>query len=247
MLNKIKLVTISLGFILFSQIFLCRTTASAESQWKREIALGYNKSTGNTDKSELSIVGAINREMEHAVFKSSADVYYSESDGRMDSQKWTSLTRYAFDFTDEYKWFNSYQMEVTHDRFADINYRLLPSVGIGYWFSREEDWTWSVEGSAGYEMTKYRSDKDDTNSPVLLGNTFLKKKILENAFISEDFTVIPTLDNTGTRIKSETEFTNPLSKGLDLSIKYIIDHDTEPSAGKKKTDTRFITSLKYSF
>ena len=113
--------------------------------------------------------------------------------------------------------------------------------------AREEDWTWSVEGSAGYEMTNYRSDKDDYNSPVLLGRTYLKKKILDNAFISEDFTVIPTLDNTGTRIKSETEFTNPLSEGLDLSVKYIVEHDTEPSPDKKKTDTRLITSIKYSF
>ncbi|MCK5083520.1 MAG: DUF481 domain-containing protein [Candidatus Omnitrophica bacterium] len=242
MMNKIRPLITLLGIMILFQ-----NTVFAEGEWKREIALGYNKSSGNTDKSELSITGAIKREMEYANFGSSADIYYSESNGQMDSQKWTSLTRYAFDFSSEYKWFNSYQMEVTHDRFADIDYRLLPSVGIGYWFSREEDWTWSVEGSAGYEMTKYRSNKEDDNSPVLLGHTYLKKKILENAFISEDFSIIPTLDNTGTRIKSETEFTNPLSKGLDLSIKYIIDHDTEPSAGKEKTDTRFITSLKYSF
>ena len=251
MISQAKQIAISLTFMILFQPFLIQNIVSAEdqpeSQWKREIALGYNKSTGNTEKSEFSIVGAIKREMEHAQFGSSVDIYYSSSDGQMDSQKWTSLTRYAFDFSDDYKWFNSYQVEVNHDRFADIDYRVLPSVGIGYWFAREEDWTWSVEGSAGYEMTKYRSDKDDDNSPVLLGRTFLKKKILDNAFISEDFSVIPTLDNTGTRFKSETEFTNPLSEGLDLSIKYIVNHDTEPSLDKKETDTRLITAIKYSF
>ncbi len=246
-MKKAKAILLFGVMALAIQLSLCPHTASAEGEWKRDISLGYNKSTGNTENSELNIAGAIEYKMEHSAFSSSGDIYYSETNDQMDSQKWSSLTRYAFDFGEEYTWFNSYQFEVTHDRFSDIDYRLLPSVGIGYWFSREEDWTWSADVSAGYEMTKYRSDRDNDNSPVILGHTFMKKRILENAFLSEDFTVIPTLDNTGTRIKSETEFTNPLADGLDLSIKYVLDHDTEPSPGKKKTDTRIMTSIKYSF
>jgi len=246
-MNKYVKMTISLSLIALIQSLGTPGSAAAESTWTRDIALGYNKSSGNTDKSELSISGAIKREWDNKNFGSSANIYYSESNGQMDSQEWVSLTRYAFDFTNEYKWFNSYQFEVTHDRFADIDYRLLPSVGIGYWLSRDEDWTWSVEASAGLEITKYRSSKPDDESAVMLGHTFLKKKIFDNAFIAEDLTIIPTLNNTGMRIKSETAFTNPLSDGLDLSLKYIIDHDTEPSDNKKKTDTRIITALKYSF
>lgn len=165
----------------------------------------------------------------------------------MDSQKWLSLTRYAFDFGKNKKWFNSYQLEVDHDRFTDVDYRVLPAVGIGYWLFRKDAWTWSIEGSGGYEVTNYRSDKSDKKSVVFIGRTFFKKQLLEKVFISEDLSIIPSLQDEGTRLKSETAFTNNLSDSLDLSVKYIVDYNSKPASGKKKTDTRFITALTYSF
>lgn len=146
---------------------------------KRKLSLGYNQSSGNTDKAELAIAGSIGKDFTNSTFLSKFDSYYSESDSKMDSQKWLSLTRYAFDFGKNKKWFNSYQLEVDHDRFTDVDYRVLPAVGIGYWLFREDAGTWSIEGSGGYEVTNYRSDKSDKKSVVFVGRTFFKKQLLE--------------------------------------------------------------------
>ena len=230
------------GLFIFSQ-----TTVKAQEEWKREIFFGYNQSSGNTKNAELSVGGEIKKIMLEAEFLANGDIYYSSTNNQMDAQRWASLARYFYNFGEEKIWFNSYQILVDHDRFADIHYRILPSTGIGYWFSKEEDWKAMVEGSLGYELTNYRSNKSDEEEPVLIGRTFLEKKVFDNARISEDFSVIPSLEGNGARIKSETAFTNPISEGLDLSIKFIVDHDTEPPAGIKKTDTRLITALKHSF
>lgn len=245
-MKKFQLATFILLFMIIS-MFILPSFVCAEGKWKREISLGYNQASGNTDKAELSIAGSISKDFTNATLLSKFDIFYSESDGNMDSQKWLSLTRYAFDFGKRKKWFNSYQLQVDHDKFADIDYRILPAIGIGYWLSREDAWTWSAEGSFGYEMTNYKSDKSDDKTAVFIARTFLKKQILKNAFVSEDLSFIPSLGDDGVRIKSETAITNPLSDGLDLSIKYIVDYDSEPSEDKKKTDTRFIAALTYSF
>lgn len=218
-----------------------------ENPWRREISIGYNQSTGNTEKAELMLSGEIKKVMAEAEFLGKAEIYYSSSDKKMDSQKWSSLVRYFYNFGDEKMWFNSYQVLVDHDRFADVDYRILPSVGLGYWFSKEDDWKAMLEGSFGFEVTNYRSSQPDDEEAVFIGHTYLEKKILDNARITEDASIIPSLEGNGARFKSETAFTNPLSEALDLSIKFIVDYDTDPPPDIKKTDTRLITGLKYSF
>ena len=239
-----KLFVLFLGSGLF---MIAQTEGHAEDEWRRKVSLGYNKTSGNTDNSELTMAGEAKRVMTEAEFLAKADVYYSSADKKMDTQKWSGLLRYFYNFGEERKWFNTYQLLVEHDRFSDIDYRILPSSGIGYWLSKEDDWTAMVEGSLGYEVTDYGSNKPDDEEAVLIGRTYLEKKVFENARISEDLSVIPSLDGGGVRIKSETEFTNPIGGGLELSIKFIVDHDSEPAADIKKTDTRLVTALKYSF
>ena len=217
-------------------------------EWKREISLGYNQANGNSDNAQLNLNGAIKYLMAEAEFASSLDIYYAETKSKMDTQKWTSLTRYYYNFGEEKVWFNSYQLEVLHDFFADVDYRVTPAVGLGHWFSKEEDWTAMLEGLLGYEITEYRTDgKKKDEGAVFIAHTFLKKKVMENAFVSEDLSLIPSLDDGSFRIKSETAFINPISASVDLTVKFIVDYDSEPSEDKKKTDTLFVTALKYSF
>ncbi|MFA5261691.1 MAG: DUF481 domain-containing protein [Candidatus Omnitrophota bacterium] len=221
---------------------------SFADEWKREISLGYNQANGNTDSAQLNLNGAIKYLMTEAEFSSSMDIYYGETDNNMDTQKWLSLTRYYYNFGEKKVWFNSYQLEVMHDFFADVDYRVTPAVGLGHWFSKEEDWTSMLEGLLGYEITEYRTPgKDQDEGAVFIAHTFMKKKVLEKAFVSEDLSLIPSLEGNGFRVKSETAFINPISASVDLTIKYIVDFNSEPSEDKKKTDTLFVTALKYSF
>ncbi|MCG8430009.1 MAG: DUF481 domain-containing protein [Candidatus Omnitrophica bacterium] len=221
--------------------------AGKARDWKTSLSLGYNQQNGNTNKAQLHVTGEFVKDMEHSQFSAGANVLYSQADKKMDSQKWDSTVRYSRDFGDEYRWFNSYQLKVDHDRFADIDYRILPSVGLGYWFWRQDDWKWMAEGSLGYEITSYRSAKPDDEEPVAILRTYLEKQVLENARISEDFSVIPSLEGGGTRIKSITAFTNPLADNLDLEVKYTLDHDSKPPGGIKKTDSLFTVGVKYTY
>ena len=71
-MSRIRPAILALGAFFSIQMFLCQNSLAAEGKWKREISLGYNKSSGNTDNSELSIVGAITKELDHADLGSKA-------------------------------------------------------------------------------------------------------------------------------------------------------------------------------
>ena len=249
MTKRVLMTTLTLAII--TVLALPRATLAQEAAaapWKRDITLGYNQSNGNTDNAQLNFAGSITRTFENASELSSAlEIYYAETDNKMDTQKWTSLTRYAYEFGSERRWFNSFQLGVSHDYFADIDYRILPAVGVGYWFEKTDDFKLMSEGSLGYEFTEYRSDIDSDGEPVIILHGFVEKRVLDNARVSEDLSLIPSLDSGDYRVTSESKFTNPIAENLDLQVKYIVDYDSNPAADKKKTDTRFITAIHYAF
>jgi len=217
--------------------------------WAGDIFLGYNKTSGNTDKGSGSVTAQAVKKFDKSDFMLKGNVFYSESDKKMDGQKWDALAKHSHNFGKEGKWFNFYQVLIDHDYFADIDYRVTPAVGVGYHISQTEDWTWDADAGIGYRMTSYRSSNSSSDeTPTALVHTFMKKKVFKSAFLSEDLTVYPGLKSgSGVILRSESAFTNPLSEKLDLELKYIIDYNSEPSLEKKKTDTQFIVGMKYKF
>lgn len=218
-------------------------------EWKRDVSLGFTLTDGNTEKEQLSVKGVIQKTSDLDDFLASIDIFRSSTNGDTDAQNWTALGRYAYNFGDDLMWFSSYGLTVDHDKFADIDWRATPKAGLGRWFSKDSDgndWNAYLEGSLGYEVTEFY-DAEDTEETVFILHAWGEKNIFDNAKIVQDLTIIPSLEEDGVRIKSETALTNPLSENLDLSIRYIVDYDSEPPAGVEETDTQLITGIKYSF
>lgn len=238
------------ALLLMTPFFLILlATTVAHAQWTGDIFVGYTQSTGNTDKGSGQVSLNSNYKMDEGEFIAKANAFYGQTDNKMDTQKWDGLAKYLLSFPDDSNWFSSYQVSVDHDRFSDIDYRIVPAVGIGYHFSREEDWTWNADLALGYEITRYRTNSaNDDETLALIGHTFAKKRVLENAFLSEDLTLIPGLESgSGFRVKSETAFTNPLNERMDLEIKYVVDYDSEAAPGKTSTDKQILAGIKYKF
>jgi putative salt-induced outer membrane protein len=223
-----------------------QANTAPEKKWEGKFTLGFNKANGNTNKTTFATAAEIKRLLKDKELSFGGESLYSSSDGKMDAQKWMLRARYAYDFGKSKRWFNSYQFSVEHDKFADINYRLLPQAGVGYWLSKTDDLKASLEGSLGYQITDYNLGEDREEAVAIL-RAFVDKRVFEKSRISEDFSLIPSLEGNGMRIKSITAFTNPISDDIDFVVKYIIDHNTEPPAATKKTDTLLIVGATYTF
>ncbi|MFC1594283.1 YdiY family protein [Candidatus Omnitrophota bacterium] len=216
-------------------------------EWERNVSLGYSKSSGNTQNSEVATKLSLHRKTDEDEFHFQGDTYYSSTNKRMDAQQWNLMSRYALSFEDK-SWFNFYKIEVNHDRFANIDYRIVPSIGIGYWFEDTDDFKLMTELGAGAQYTNYRDSTKDDIEPILIPRAYIEKRIIDDARISEDLTLYPSLEDTGKyRLRSETVFTNPISDELSLQLSWVNDYDSDPSSGTKKHDMRFISALTYSF
>ncbi|MHC4124635.1 MAG: DUF481 domain-containing protein [Planctomycetota bacterium] len=222
---------------------------SPEIIWGRKISVGYNKSSGNTDSSRLISSFLINRNRVHIdEITLEGDIYYSSSDEKMDAQKWNGSGRYAFSFGSQEKWYSFYKIGAGHDRFANIDYRVLPSLGLGYWFFDTASVKAMAEAAIGYEHTDYRDSTDNDNETVLVPRVFLEKVIFGDTRIRQDVFFYPAVsDFSDYRLHSETVFSNPLDDRLSLDVSLIEDYNSEPSTNVKKNDIRLLTSLTYSF
>lgn len=220
---------------------------TAPKLWKREIAAGYNRSSGNTEIDKLSVNIFANRKTEDNEFTIKGDGLLSSSDKKMDAQKWYGMLRYAYSFWKR-KWYNFYKLEGDHDRFAQIDYRIIPSTGIGYWFSDRPEWRAMVEVGIGWEHTNFRSAEDNKDEAVLIPRMMIEKQLFPGLCISEDLIVYPLLTDIGEfRLRSETAITSRINDALSFRLSFVDEYNSDPPDGAKKNDAQMTSSLLYSF
>jgi len=216
--------------------------------WQRKASVGYSQTRGNTEASQGSVELSVNRKTGDDEWTGQFKAYISTSNEKMDAKKFYGMGRYAFSFSHDLKWYNFYKVEADQDHFANIDYRLIPSTGIGYWFSDEEDWKLMTEGAIGFEHTNYRDATDNDNAAILIPRGFLEAKLIGNLKFSEDITLYPSISEGGEyRLHSETALINPINEKASWKVSFIDDFNSNPSGNTKKNDFRLISSVDYAF
>lgn len=218
-----------------------------ERRWQRKASLGYNQLSGNTQNNQFSLTFSANRKTDYDEFIIKANTFYSSSNEKMDAQKWYGMARYAFSSLRN-KWYNFYKIEADHDRFADINYRVIPIAGVGYWLFDNPDLKAMAEVGLGLEYTNFRSTAKNSSEIILAPRVFLEKKFFDSLKVSQDIIMYPYLGEIGEyRLRSETSLVNPINDKLSLKLSLIVDYNSVPSKGTKNSDTRIISGLTYAF
>ena len=215
--------------------------------WAVEVAAGYSLSKGNTKASQLDGRFKANRKTEDNELTFKADGTYASQDKKMSTQKYSGMARYAYSFGPEKAWYHFFKGEGEHDRFADIDYRFIPSTGVGYWFSDKPDWKLLTELGAGIEHTRFRSTGDTKTEPVAIPRAFVERKVGKFKF-SEDLTSYFYLRDAGEyRLKSESIAEYPFSAKTSGRLSLIDEYSSDPAEGVKKNDMRLVSALVYSF
>ena len=215
--------------------------------WDSEMSLGYTRNTGNTQNAQLLGSFEAERKNDQDVLTIKTDTLYSSQNKKMDGQKHAGSVRYGFDlWTAEWNGFMKFEAE--HDKFANIDYRVLPSAGVGYYFADTEEWTFLTEVGLGLEHTEYSNNTKETTDVILIPRVFAKKAIFVNSTISQEVIIYPNLKQGDQyRLRAETRFTNPLSEEMSLRCSFIDEYNSDPAGEANKNDTKLITSIVYSF
>jgi putative salt-induced outer membrane protein YdiY len=222
--------------------------AGTAKLWDNKISLGYSQSGGNTTKSSFSGSLLFHRKTIDDEFHLRATGSYGSSNKKMDSQKWDGLVRYAYSFYGK-KLYYFYKFEIDHDYFANIDYRLVPSTGIGCWLSDKPDWKFLTELGLGFQNTNYRDDTSATNQMAAIPRLFLEKKLTDRIRFVQDLLLYSSLDYVGEyRLHSETSLINPLNDIFSVRLGFTYDYNSDPaSSTTKKEDFQFITAIDCAF
>jgi len=217
-------------------------------EWTRKITLGYTQSGGNTDDSSFAGELFISQKTEDDERTAKITSFISTTNDELDARKYYGMLRYAINFGYEKEWFNFYKIEWDQDRFANIDYRVTPSAGIGYWFSDEEDYKLLAEAALGWGYTKYYDGTESEGEMVLIPRGYFFKKIYGELAFIEDVTLYPSLEDFNRyRIHSETSLTQPISDNVAWKLSFIDDYNSSPSGSSKKNDYKLISSIDYNF
>jgi len=212
--------------------------------WQAEVALGVGVSEGNTVKSSYAGDFIANRKTDHDEFTLKGSGLYASTKRDPDTEKWYGMIRYAYNFWEQ-KLYNFYKFESDHDKFSNVYVRLLPSAGIGYWFSKERAFKGLLELAVGYENTYFMDDSSAKTEIVLVPRFFAEARLFGDATLSQDLVFYPSLNYFGDyRLQSETSLKNPLSEKLFLRLSLIDNYNSNPEkTGTLKNDLQFLTTL----
>ncbi|MFH1063276.1 MAG: DUF481 domain-containing protein [Candidatus Omnitrophota bacterium] len=237
-----------INLVLFSFVFVgLLPIAHAEDMWKRELSLGFTQATGNTQNSQLSGAVEADKKTESDQVTLKASTLYSSQHKKMDGQKHEASVRYALNFS-ENQWYAFYKFSIDHDKFSNIDYRMLPTAGIGYWFSDTDDWKAMAELGLGLEHINYSDETKDRTDAIIVPRAFFEKTVFEKAKLSQDIAAYPNLEESDDfRVIAETRFTNPLSDNMSLRFSFVDEFNSNPAGEAKKNDTRTVLALIYSF
>jgi len=217
--------------------------------WDGKVYGGLSRQRGNTKKTELDggFLLHYKKEKVHE-FHVKGDAYYSAANLKMDAQKYSGMIRYAVSFGESGKWYHFYKVEGDHDRFANIDNRIIPSLGLGYWFADSDDFKLMAEAGGGIEHTRFRDDKEDQTELTFIPRLYVERKVIGESRVSNDLVVYPSLTDRGKyRWRMDTQFKNPITDRLSLSFNWINDYNSDPGADVKKHDMRLSTRLEYNF
>ncbi len=219
-----------------------------EALYRKEVSLGYNTSQGNSDAQQFSATFLFDKNRKYVdqwTFK--GNISYSESENKMDTQKWYVMGRYAFTFRNNKAWYWFYRLESNHDKFAGVDYRFTPSTGAGYWVYDSQEIKLLLEAVLGLEYTDYYRQDTDFEL-VTIPRLFYQYQLSPEATFTQDLYLYPALTDFGTiRIRSESSLSFSINKSLSLRLSWIDEYNSEPPHGADENDFTFMTSLVYSF
>lgn len=221
---------------------------AVQKYWDHKLSAGYSLTNGNTktSASNITLNSHYKKDQNDWNIKSSLD--YASSNDRMTTQKFYSKAQSDYRFIDS-QWFNTRSVEVSHDKFANVDYRVLPAIGMGYWFWEGDDSKAELDTAIGYEYTNYNTtDTKATGNFALIPHLYFDKVIVGKSKFSQDLTMYPSLESFADyRLRSETAFVNPLSDTLSFKVSYILDYNSSPKNDAKKSDATLMSAIEYAF
>lgn len=154
-------------------------------------------------------------------------------------------TRYDLNVSD--KWFGFGQLDLFHDRFQELNLRVVPGGGLGYHAIKSKNTTLDLSAGGALDKEFFTDGTDRTFGEVLLGEAF-SHKFFKITTLTENLQFFPNMTDTGQfRYVFNAGINTQLTKVLSWQISFVSLYLSNPPPGVKTTDGVLTTGLRFTF
>jgi putative salt-induced outer membrane protein YdiY len=214
-------------------------------KWKGNITGAGTAQSGNTKRDALSISADALRRTENDRFSARYLFNYGRDSGKMNTRNHYFISEYDYFFTK--KWFGLATVEFLNDIFQDLNLRTSAAVGGGYQFFEDEIKALAVSAGLAYVNENHDQGQDKSWISARVEGDF-RYKIFDFLSFSEQLILYPPLESGNSfLLRNDAALTTPIGKRWALRLENIVQYNSKPASGFKKTDLTTMLGLQYSF
>ncbi len=131
-----------------------------------------------------------------------------------------------------------------YDDIADVDYRVVLSIGPGYYLMKSDAATLSVDAGPAYITEKVGGEKNDEFA-LRFGERY-ERKLSDTAKVWQAVEYIPLVDDFGDYLlNSEIGIEAAVNNSVSLRLVVKNAYDSTPAEGREKSDTTVIGALAY--
>jgi putative salt-induced outer membrane protein YdiY len=213
-------------------------------QWHGNVTAGGSIQTGNTDRRTAAFAAEAMRKTDDDRLTFRYLFNYADEDGDVTSRSHYGMGKYDYFFTK--KWYGYLTTELESDTFKDLTLRVTASPGVGYQVWDDKIKALGLEAGLAYVNENWDDGKDKDYIAARGGFNF-RYNLWNFATFTDQFVIYPSLESSKYTLRNEAAVTKPLSTRWSLKLANIVDYDSKPPDGIKKTDVYWIGGLQFNF
>ena len=222
--------------------------------WKRSIALGFNLTDGNSETTLLTFDFKARREKGKNIWNIELRESYGETatlleegglgDDQTTVDETTGIIEYKRLIDD--RWYFGAYVAGERDDIADIEYRAIPGVTLGYFLVKNDDLQLSVDIGPSYVFEEVGGITNEYFAPRI--GERLDWKISETASVYQTLSVLfDTEDSDNYLINAEAGIVAALSSSINLILSVKDTYDNVPAEGFEENDVVLTSALGVTF
>jgi putative salt-induced outer membrane protein YdiY len=209
--------------------------------WEVRSDLSFSASQGNSENSDLTWQNYARIETGDHRHEVDLSLYRSTREGETTQDRTRASYLYSWFLTN--RWFLSGGVGYERDPVRELDYRILPGVGVGYQFYDDADRLMEVSLSAVAVREELGGITDDSGAARWSGR--YRRQVLDGDLeLFHDHSVFLYLtgrDNTA--IETSTGIRWDVWADLYMNMQVDYDYETEPALGNENEDIRYLLGL----
>jgi len=220
-------------------------------KWKQSAGLGFTLTEGNSDTVLFTANYDGVKKWGHNEVLLGLNGGYGESDDVKNNEFVKAFGQYNWLFGEAQRAYGFGRLDALYDGIADIDYRINAALGVGYYFLKEgindnKRFNLSAEVGPGYVIERV-GGQDDDYATIYVAEKFTWK-ISDRSRLWQSIDFTPQLDDLENNVTNfELGVGSKLTEKLELRAVLSDTYRSQPAAGRKHNDLKFVTSLGYTF